>query len=58
MSTIKIKQVRSRIGIPAVQKKTLDALGLRKMNRVVEHEDNPSIRGMVEKVKHLVTIVK
>ncbi len=58
MSTIKIKQIRSRIGIPAVQKKTLDALGLRKMNRVVEHEDNPSIRGMVEKVKHLVTIVK
>ncbi|MDD4608846.1 MAG: 50S ribosomal protein L30 [Bacteroidaceae bacterium] len=58
MATIKIKQVKSRIGAPAVQKRTLDALGLRKMNRVVEHEDAPSILGMVEKVKHLVTIVE
>lgn len=58
MSTIKIKQVKSRIGAPADQKRTLDALGLRKMNRVVEHEDSPSIRGMVNKVKHLVTIVE
>ncbi len=58
MSTIKIKQIRSRIGVPATQKRTLDALGLRKLNRVVEHEDTPSILGMVEKVKHLVTIVK
>ena len=39
MSTIKIKQVKSRIGAPADQKRTLDALGLRKLNRVVEHED-------------------
>ncbi len=58
MSIIKIKQIRSRIGVPATQKRTLDALGLRKLNRVVEHEDTPSILGMVEKVKHLVTIVK
>jgi len=58
MATIKIKQVKSRIGAPAVQKRTLDALGLRKMNCVVEHEDAPSILGMVEKVKHLVTIVE
>ena len=56
MSTIKIKQVKSRIG--ADQKRVLDALGLRKMNRVVEHEATPSILGMVEKVKHLVAIVK
>ncbi|OKZ06005.1 MAG: 50S ribosomal protein L30 [Bacteroides sp. 41_26] len=47
MSTIKIKQVKSRIGAPA-----------RKLNRVVEHESTPSILGMVDKVKHLVTIVK
>ena len=40
MSTIKIKQIKSRIGAPADQKKTLDALGLHKMNRVVEHECN------------------
>ena len=58
MSTIKIKQIKSRIGAPADQKKTLDALGLRKLNRVVEHEETPSIRGMIEKVKHLVAIVK
>ena len=58
MSTIKIKQVKSRIGAPADQKKTLDALGLRKLNRVVEHEETPSILGMIEKVKNLVTVVK
>lgn len=58
MATIKIKQVRSRIKCPQVQKRTLDALGLRKMNRVVEHEDTPSIRGMVEVVKHLVSVEK
>ena len=54
MSTIKIKQVKSRIGAPADQKRTLDALGLRKLN----HESTPSILGMVDKVKHLVAIVK
>ena len=58
MATIKIKQTKSRIGAPADQKRTLDALGLRKMNRVVEVQDTPSILGMVEKVKHLVTIIK
>ena len=58
MSTIKIKQIKSRIGAPKKKKKTLDALGLRKLNRVVEHEATPSILGMVEKVKHLVAIVK
>ncbi|MDR0546894.1 MAG: 50S ribosomal protein L30 [Dysgonamonadaceae bacterium] len=56
MATIKIKQVRSRIGCPKDQKRTLDALGLRKTGRVVEHNDNPAVRGMVEKVKHLVVI--
>lgn len=58
MATIKVKQVRSRINCPKDQKKTLDALGLRKLNRVVEHNDNPAIRGMINKVKHLVTIVE
>ena len=56
MATIKIKQVRSRIRCPKDQKRTLDALGLRKIGRVVEHNDNPAIRGMIEKVKHLVSI--
>ena len=56
MATIKIKQVRSRIKCPKDQKRTLDALGLRKMHRVVEHEATPSIMGMIEKVKHLVSV--
>ncbi|MDD6357221.1 MAG: 50S ribosomal protein L30 [Bacteroidales bacterium] len=58
MSTIKIKQVRSRIGAPKDQKRTLDALGLKKINSTVEHEANSQILGMVEKVKHLVEVVK
>ena len=57
MATIKIKQVKSRINSPAVQKRTLDALGLRKMNHVVEHENTPAIMGMVNAVRHLVKIV-
>jgi large subunit ribosomal protein L30 len=58
MATIKIKQVRSRIRCPKDQKRTLDALGLKKLNRVVEHEDSPAILGMVEKVRHLVSVEK
>ena len=57
MATIKIKQVKSRINCPAVQKRTIDALGLRKMNHVVEHENTPAIMGMVNAVRHLVKIV-
>lgn len=57
MAAIKIKQVRSRIGRPIDQKRTLDALGLTKMNKVVEHEDTPSLRGMIRKVEHLVEVV-
>jgi large subunit ribosomal protein L30 len=56
MATLKIKQVRSRIGCPKNQKLTLDALGLRKNGRVVERNDNPAVRGMIEKVKHLVEV--
>ncbi|HHT30465.1 MULTISPECIES: 50S ribosomal protein L30 [Petrimonas] len=58
MATIKVKQTTSRINCPKVQKRTLDALGLTKMNRVVEHEDTPAIRGLIRKVHHLVTIVE
>ena len=58
MAQIKIKQIKSRIGAPKVQKLTLDALGLRKMNHVVVKEDNPSIRGMVKRVPHLVEVVE
>ena len=56
MATIKIKQVKSRINCPAVQKRTLDALGLRKMNHVVEKEATPQILGMVKRVRHLVEV--
>lgn len=58
MAIIKIKQVRSRIRCPKDQKRTLDALGLRKMNRVVELEATPAVLGMVAKVKHLVSVEK
>ena len=58
MAKLAIKQIKSRINCPAVQKRTLDALGLRKMNRTVMHEDNPSIRGMVKAVQHLVEVTE
>ena len=57
MATIKIKQIKSKIGAPADQKRTLQALGLTKISQVVEHEDNPTIRGMIRKVHHLVSVV-
>ena len=56
MAKIKLTQIKSRINAPAVQKRTLDALGLKKMNHSVIHEDNPSIRGMVQAVHHLVEV--
>ena len=58
MATIKVKQIKGRLNCPKDQKRTLDALGLRKLNQVVEHEANPCILGMVEKVKHLVSVEK
>ncbi len=56
MAKIKIKQVKSQIKRPARQKKTLAALGLKKMNQVVEHEATPQILGMVRTVNHLVQV--
>ncbi|MBD5335257.1 50S ribosomal protein L30 [Duncaniella sp.] len=56
MAKIKITQIKSRINAPAVQKRTLDALGLRKMNHSVVLEDTPSIMGMVKAVSHLVKV--
>ena len=58
MATIKVKQVKSRIGAPIDQKRTLDALGLRKLNSVVEKEATSQVLGMINKVKHLVVVVK
>jgi len=56
MAKIQIKQVKSRINRPARQKRTLDALGLRKLNQVVEKEATPQVMGMVNAVRHLVTV--
>ena len=58
MDKIKIKQVRSRIGRPKDQRRTLDALGLRKMHQIVEHNLTPQIEGMINKIKHLITIIE
>jgi len=57
MATIKVKQIKSRINAPKDQKTTLMALGLHKISQIVEVEDTPSIRGMIRKVHHLVSLV-
>ena len=56
MSKIKITQIKSKIGKPERQKRTLEALGIRKMHHSVEHEATPQILGMVVKVQHLVKV--
>jgi large subunit ribosomal protein L30 len=56
MGMIKITQVRSYIGRPERQKRTLIALGLRRNNQSVEVEGTPQVLGMVNKVKHLVSV--
>ena len=58
MAKLKITQIKSRIGSSALQKRNLDALGLRKINQTVEHDDSAIILGMIAKVKHLVKIEK
>jgi large subunit ribosomal protein L30 len=55
MAKIKVTQVRSKIRRPQRQKRTLEALGLKKMNQVVEHDATPAVLGMVNKIKHLVS---
>jgi len=56
--TIVVKQIGSPIRRPAVQRATLVGLGLNKMNRTRELEDTPSVRGMVNKIPHLVKIIE
>jgi len=56
MARIRVKQVKSKIRRPQNQKLTLEALGLRKIDQVVEHEATPTILGMVNKVKHLISV--
>jgi large subunit ribosomal protein L30 len=54
--TLKITLVRSIIGTNKKQRGTIRALGLRKIRQTVEHEDTPVVRGMVDRVRHLVTV--
>lgn len=58
MAKIKIKQVRSAINRPERQKRTLKALGIRKLHQVVEHEATPQVEGMIKKVGHLLEVIK
>jgi large subunit ribosomal protein L30 len=56
MARIRVTQVRSLIGWPGDQRRTVRALGLRKIGHSVLHEDTPDVRGMVFKVKHIVRV--
>mgnify|MGYP001247656891 FL=1 len=56
MAKIKVTKVKSAINRTLSQKRTLEALGLKKIGQTVEHDDTPNILGMVNKVKHLVSM--
>ena len=56
MAKLRVTWVRSGIGHPESQKLTIRALGLRRLHHSVEHPDNPSVRGMIFKVKHLIRV--
>ncbi len=56
MAKLSIKLVRSMIGTKPNQRKTAQALGLRKIGQITEKQDTPQIRGMIEVVKHLVEV--
>ncbi len=56
MAKLKITQTRSVIKATAKQRRTMEALGLRRMNQTVTHEDSPGVRGMIDRVRHLVDV--
>jgi large subunit ribosomal protein L30 len=56
MAKLRVKWVKSAIGYPKDQKATIKALGLRKLQQTVEHNDQPAVRGMIHKVIHLVQV--
>lgn len=56
MAKLRVKWVKSAIGYPKDQKATIQALGLRKLQQTVEHDDQPAVRGMIRKVIHLVKV--
>lgn len=55
---LSIKQVRSVIGRPATHRRTLEALGLKRHQQTVIHNDTPAIRGMIDQVSHLVEVTE
>ena len=56
MTKLRVKWVKSSIGYPQDQKATITALGFRKLQQTVEHDDKPALRGMIRKVCHLVEV--
>ncbi len=56
MAKLKITLVKSTIGAVPKQRKTVEAMGLRKINKTVEMPDNPAVRGMIQQVRHLVKV--
>ena len=56
MAKLRITWVKSSIGYAKVQKRTLKALGFHRLNQTVTHDDRPSIRGMINKVRHLIKV--
>jgi large subunit ribosomal protein L30 len=56
VKTVKVTLVRSAIGYPEPQKATVRALGLHRLNQMVEHKDTPALRGMLAKVVHLIRV--
>ena len=55
---LRVRQVRSALGRNKVQKRTLEALGIRRLNQEVVHSDSPQMRGMIRRVSHLVEVVE
>jgi large subunit ribosomal protein L30 len=55
---LRVKQTKSEIGYDQRQRATLRGLGLRRMNQIVEVEDTPAVRGMIDKVRHLIVLVE
>ena len=56
MPKIKVTQIKSGIGSTKRQKRTLEALGIRKMNNTIEVENSPQVQGMITKVRHLLRV--
>ena len=56
MAKLRITWIKSGIGYAQVQRRTLKALGLNRLNQSVIHDDRPSVRGMIDKVKHLIRV--